>query len=217
MILVNHVVPGRQLCKGSDSLAALLRLFSLPAALLSEDIRFGQHGKLHQRIFVSPVRIAVGDHNLSALQDAVFIFRIECRHSVVCQVPRKTLSAGSRRTQKDNPVFLPSVNLQILDQKGEVAVVDTAAGRMDVKLCRYLVRTAHFRLRGHTDQAALLQPVFDLSAGEQHIHLSGKDVSLLQTVRHAVPEFFFYRFRIFFCFLRLVQEKGCPLREIVKK
>ena len=150
MLLVDHIIPHRQLGEALYGLALVISLFTaLSFFLHAEHIAFCDKYKLQKRIFKSPVEIAVGNQYLSRpdlVGSGIYSNRIPGIRTagivsspvpairfphiraigpqvIFPQVAGKPAGPGPGRRQQDNPVAFLLPSGQVLNKNLEAVLV----------------------------------------------------------------------------------------------
>ena len=190
---MHHIIAHGKLREALDLLPLVDRLFPLLFLLFSKNIALGQHAEPDHRVLVPPPDAAVEYQDLALLHDPVGVLRIKTVQAEAPQILRQTFGTGTGGGQQHRPVALLFPVAQLLGQQFK-AVVEAADGtHLQMKAVLDLIITA-FGFH-HTQRCTVetIQLHHHILIAVQQVQLSRQQIPLLQTSRHALPEFRLHR------------------------
>ena len=125
VIFMYDIVSDMQLGKAMKMLPFEAFVFFLLLFLRSENIAFGDHGKMQCGILIATPYFSVSNHNLPRQKIMVIILRIKAVQLFCRQILCQSLGSGPRSGQKYNLEFIFLVSLQIFDQHFNLVVIST--------------------------------------------------------------------------------------------
>ena len=208
-----HIIAHRQFRKALNLFPLIGGLLPLPFLLPgAEHIPLGNHHELNLGILKTTVKIAVSDQNLPRLHLPFLIVRTERAQLILPQIPGQTAGSRPGTGQQNHPVLFPLPSLQILNQNLKTVLIGVHI--FDLNVIPVLRRHPGYLLL----QPRQHGPVLHLHSGqrllrrEQQGRLSRKQISLLQPVHHALPEFRLHSLPLLPKSGRLIQEKSSLIR-----
>ena len=125
MLLMNHKIPDRKLCKILDTLSVII-LFLLSLLLfLTKNIRLCHHCKFDQWIFKAFFRMTINHHDLTRQNLPVIILPVKSSQSFFLEILRQSFSSGTGTGEQCDLVSLFLILVKILYQKFKATVIRT--------------------------------------------------------------------------------------------
>ena len=156
-------------------------------------------------------------HDLARFQNTLLILAVEGRNLLILQVLCQMLRPRPRRTRQYNTVTRFFPGFQIFYQKRELIVIRIDRFHRHTELIAD-VPLALLRLhQRYGNTAAAVQFCHKLRRTAHQLRLSRQEVSLFETVAHALLKLCFQRIGTLDDAVRLIEENAAVLRQILKK
>ena len=215
--LVHDIVTDRKIRKILDFLTGILRFLPVFLLLFSKNIRLCNQHKFLHRIFKASAGRAVDQHDLARFQNTLRILAVEGRNLLILQVLCQMLRPRPRRTRQYNTVTRFFPGFQIFYQKRELIVIRIDRFHRHTEFVTD-IPLALLRLhQRYGNTAAAVQFCHKLRRTAHQLRLSRQEVSLFETVAHALLKFCFQRIGTLDDAVRLIEENAAVLRQILKK